>query len=84
VWRLVADGSLDDLTFAITPSTRAVLSKGFLRRNQLFADATNDGIRAARCYQAVWDYRFSLAELATFLTTDEGEVQRLLDQWEGI
>lgn len=51
---------------------------------QLFADATNDGIRAARCYQAVWDYRFSLAELATFLTTDEGEVQRLLDQWEGI
>lgn len=51
---------------------------------QLFADATNDGIREARCYQAVWDYHFSLAELATFLAIDEEGVQRLLDQWERI
>ncbi len=50
----------------------------------LFSDASNDGIREARTYQAVWDYGYSLGEVAEFEDSTEAEVQRRLDRWDGM
>ena len=50
---------------------------------QLFADATNDGIVDARCYQAVWDYHFEIEEIAAFLKETPADVQQRLARWEG-
>lgn len=49
---------------------------------ELFSDATNDGIRVARAYQAFWDYGYSLAEIGAFLGVDAHAVQTMLDRWD--
>ncbi len=50
----------------------------------LFADATNEGIRTARAYQGHWDYAYTLEELATHLDESVADVQRRLDDWDGV
>jgi hypothetical protein len=50
----------------------------------LFEDATNEGIREARAYQAYWDYEYNLAEIAAFLDVNESVVQAMLNNWDGI
>lgn len=48
----------------------------------LFSDASNDGIRDARAYQAFWDYGYSSEEISTFLQVGVREVQAMLDRWD--
>lgn len=48
----------------------------------LFSDASNDGLREARAYQAVWDYDYPLEEIGTFLRVGVREVQAMLDRWD--
>ncbi len=50
---------------------------------QLFSDTSgNPGLQEPRAYQAVWDYGFSVAEVADFLNCSNDEVSRLLSAWE--
>jgi len=49
---------------------------------QLFSETTDEDIRCARAYQAVWDYSYSNAEVGEFLGRTVDEVQNLLDRWE--
>ncbi len=51
---------------------------------QLFADAANDGMVDARVYQAVWDYEFTIAELAEHCDSTATEIQARLDRWDGL
>jgi len=50
----------------------------------LFADARNDGIVDARCYQAVWDWAFSVDALAAHLGESPDAVRARLDRWESL
>lgn len=50
--------------------------------DELFADASNDGIRTARVYQAIWDYEYSRDELAEYLAESSEEIARRLDEWD--
>ncbi len=52
--------------------------------DELFADASNDGIVDARVYQGVWDHEYTLADLATFLGEPETAIQVRLDRWDGL
>ena len=49
---------------------------------QLFAETTDEDIRCARAYQAVWDYGYSITEVGQFLGRTADEVQELLNRWE--
>jgi hypothetical protein len=51
---------------------------------ELFADVTNEGLKAPRAYQAYWDYDYPLDEIARFLGVGERQVQALLDEWDHI
>ncbi len=51
---------------------------------QLFAGTPNASHRMVRIYQAVWDYHYSLQEVATFLGMTKDAVQSELDRWEHI
>lgn len=51
---------------------------------ELFSDATNEGMKSPRAYQGFWDYDYSLTEIAAFLGIDEPDVQALLDEWDGL
>jgi hypothetical protein len=50
---------------------------------QLFSDTLgNPGLLEPRAYQAVWDYGYSVAELADFLKRSNDDVAGLLSAWE--
>ncbi len=50
---------------------------------ELFSDTLgNPGLVEPRAYQAVWDYGYSVAELADFLKRSNDDVTRLLSAWE--
>lgn len=52
--------------------------------DELFADASNDGIRTARVYQAVWDYGYARDALAEYLEESSEGVERRLNDWDGL
>lgn len=49
---------------------------------QLFDQTTDEDLRCARAYQAVWDYGYSNAEIGEYLGRTADEVQKLLNRWE--
>jgi len=49
---------------------------------KLFADAAGEVLLNARCYQALWDYHYSLEEIAAYLNVTTPDVQKRLDRWE--
>jgi len=50
--------------------------------DELFSDATNDGMVTARVYQGVWDYRYGVVELATHLRETPEKIEQRLATWD--
>ena len=69
-------------TVAILIAALSLIS--FANGEELFADVTNEGLKAPRAYQAYWDYDYPLDEIARFLGVGERQVQALLDEWDQI
>ncbi len=51
---------------------------------ELYSDASNQGLVEARSYQACHDHDYTIAQIAAFLHCGEDDVQRHLDRWDGL